>query len=362
MREKMNSFKLLQKLTEVPGPSGFEQPTATLIQELWQPHVDRITVDRLNSVIATKEGVGTEPRPRLLIAAHLDELGLMVMQIEEKYGFGYLRLTPLGGVDRRQVAGQMVEVHGRRPLVAILGGLPTSMQSSERQNKPYDYEDLVADVGLPYEEVQELVSVGDSVTFRQPLRKLYGKRVTGKALDNRASVAAVTICLEQLSGRSHTWDVIAVATSQEETRLLGAYTNAYTYQPDAALAIDVTFAKAPNVSGNKLFELGDGPVLDIGPNVHPGMYQALQDAAAAIEMKVHTGTHTRSSGTDAFGIQVARAGIPTGLIGIPLRNMHTMVEVVDMADVERSGRLMAEFIARLDEQFLDKLAKGMMEK
>jgi endoglucanase len=168
--------------------------------------------------------------------------------------------------------------------------------------------------------------------------------------------------LEQLNGRSHTWDVIAVATSQEETRLLGAYTNAYTYQPDAALAIDVTFAKAPNVSGNKLFELGDGPVLDIGPNVHPGMYQALQDTAAAIEMKVHTGTHTRSSGTDAFGIQVARAGIPTGLIGIPLRNMHTMVEVVDMADVERSGRLMAEFIARLDEQFLDKLAKGMMEK
>jgi endoglucanase len=358
----MNSFKLLQKLTEVPGPSGFEQPTAAIIRELWQPYVDSLTVDRLNSVIAIKEGEGREPRPRLLIAAHLDEIGLMVSQIEEKYGFGYLRLVPLGGVDRRQVMGQMVEVHGRRPLVGVLGGLPGPRQPSERQNKSYNYEELVADVGLPFAQVQELVSVGDAVTFRQPLRKLYGKRVTGKSLDNRASVAAVTICLEQLHGRSHIWDVVAVATSQEETRLLGAFTTAYAYQPDAALAIDVTFAKAPNISGGKLFELGEGPVLDIGPNVHPGMYQALQDAAEAIEMKVHSDTHTRASGTDAFGLQVARAGIPTGLISIPLRNMHTMVEVVDTADVERSGRLMAEFVARLDDQFLDNLAKGMMEK
>jgi endoglucanase len=360
--KKMDSFKLLQKLTDAPGPSGFEQATAVVIQELWQPHVDSITVDRLNSVIATKKGEGDEPRPRLLIAAHLDEIGLMVAQIEEKYGFGYLRLTPLGGVDRRQVMGQMVEVHGSRPLVGILGGLPASRQASDRRSKPYNYEELVADVGLPYEQVQELVSIGDFVTFRQPLRKLYGKRVAGKSLDNRASVAAVTICLELLHGRSHTWDVIAVATSQEETRLLGAYTSAHAYHPDAALAIDVTFAKAPNVSGNGLFELGDGPVLDMGPNIHPGMYQALQDAANAIEMKVHTSTHTRSSGTDAYGIQVARAGIPTGLISVPLRNMHTMVEIVDRADVERSGRLMAEFITRLDDKFLDKLAKGMMEK
>jgi putative aminopeptidase FrvX len=131
--KKMDSFKLLQKLTDAPGPSGFEQATAVVIQELWQPHVDSITVDRLNSVIATKKGEGDEPRPRLLIAAHLDEIGLMVAQIEEKYGFGYLRLTPLGGVDRRQVMGQMVELHGSRPLVGVLGGLPASRPAPSQE-------------------------------------------------------------------------------------------------------------------------------------------------------------------------------------------------------------------------------------
>lgn len=358
----MDTFKLLQTLTEVPGPSGFEQSAADVLQELWEPYVDSLAVDRVGTVLGLKKGQGSEPRPRLLIAAHLDEIGLLVANIEEKHGFGYLRLTSLGGVDIRHVHGQIVEVHGRRTLTAVLAGPPTTMQQEERKGKPYNYEELIADVGLPYEKVQELVSIGDYVTFRQPLRKLQGRRVTGKALDNRSSVAALTLCLEHLNGRSHTWDVLAAATSQEETRLLGAYTSAHAHEPDAALAIDVTFAKAPGISGDQLLELGDGPALDLGPNVHPGMFAALQEAADAIEMKVHIETHNRASGTDGFALQVARAGIPTGIIGLPLRNMHTVVEVVDMDDVERCGRLMAEFIIRLDNQFLDNLAKGMMEK
>ncbi len=358
----MNTFKLLQTLTEIPGPSGFEQSAATVLQELWEPHVDNLTTDRVGSVIGLKKGQGSEPRPQLLIAAHLDEIGLLVAKIEEKNGFGFLRLTPLGGIDIRHVHGQIVEVHGHRKLTGVLGGPPTMMQRPERQGKPYNYEELVADVGLPYEKVQEIVSIGNHVTFHQPLRKLQGKRVTGKALDNRASVAALTLCLQQLNGRSHSWDVLAAATAQEETRLLGAYTSAHAHNPDAALAIDVSFAKAPGTSSDNLLELGDGPALDLGPNVHPGMLAALQETADAIEMKVHIETHNRASGTDGFALQIARAGVPTGIIGLPLRNMHTVVEVVDMADVERCGRLMAEFIARLDDQFLSNLAKGMMEE
>ena len=358
----MDTFKLLQTLTETPGPSGFEQSAATVLHELWEPLVDSISTDRIGTVIGLKKGQGSEPRPRLLIAAHLDEIGLLVASIEEKHGFGYLRLAPLGGIDIRHVHGQIVEVHGRRKLTAVLGGLPSTMQRPDRQGKPYNYEELVADVGLPYEQVKELVSIGDHITFRQPLRKLKGKRVTGKALDNRSSVAALTICLELLNGRSHTWDVLAAATAQEETRLLGAYTSAHAHNPDAALAIDVTFAKSPGISGDQTLELGGGPALDLGPNVHPGMLDALKETAAAIDMKVHIETHSRASGTDGFALQVARAGIPTGIIGLPLRNMHTVVEIVDMADVERCGRLMAEFIARLDDQFLGKLAEGMMEQ
>lgn len=209
--------------------------------------------------------------------------------------------------------------------------------------------------------MEQNVSIGDFVTFRQPLRKLLGKRVTGKALDNRSSVAAVSLALSELSDRAHFWDVVAVATSQEETRLLGAFTSAYAQQPDAAVAIDVDFGKGPGANDDETYELGEGPVLHVGPNVHPGMHRALKQAAATLELQVHTGFHARSSGTDAFALQVARQGLPTAIIGIPLRYMHTMVESMDIVDIERCGRLLAEFICQLDDQFLDQLSASMME-
>lgn len=356
----MNTFKRLQTLSETAGPSGYEREIAAVIAEMWQPLVETLTQDRVGNLIGVKPGQGATPRKRLLIAAHMDEIGLMVKQIVTHQDQGFLRVTSVGGVDRRHLYGQLVTVHGKRELSGVLGGLPTSMLPESRRSRPYNYEDLVVDLGLPAADVQDQVNVGDFITFRQPLRKLQGKQVTGKALDNRASVTAVTHCLEYLQGRSHDWDLVVVATCQEETRLLGAYTSAYSQYPDAAVAIDVTFGKGPGAVGAGVFEVGNGPVIDMGPNVHPGMFRALQDAAKALEMNTHVGTHQRGSGTDAFGLQVARAGIPTGLISIPLRYMHTMVEVVDTADVERSGRLLGEFTARLNDDFLAKLSAGMM--
>ncbi len=357
----MDIFKTLKTLTETAGPSGYEQGIAAVITEMWEPYVDSITTDRVGSLIAIKHGSGPEPRPRLLLAAHMDEIALMVKQIVTYNGNGFLRLTNVGGIDIRHLYGQLVTVHGRSDLSGVIGSLPGKMLPPERRDKPFGWEDLCVDVGLSAAEVEKQISIGDFISFRQPLRKLQGKRVTGKALDNRASVAAVTVCLDYLHGRSHAWDVVAVATSQEETRLLGAYTSAYAQRPDAAIAIDVTFGKGPGASDANTFELGSGPVLDLGPNVHPGMFKALQDTAKDLELKVNIGTHSRYSGTDAFALQVAREGIPTGLIGIPLRYMHTMVESIDTTDVERSGRLMGELIANLDGKFLNELAEGMME-
>jgi endoglucanase len=357
----MDTFRTLKTLTETAGPSGYEQPIADVIADLWRPYVDEINRDRVGNLIALKRGRGEEPRPRLLLAAHMDEIALMVKEIVSRDEHGFLRITNLGGVDRRHLYGQLVTVHGRRPLSGVLGSLPPRLLPKKRQNKPFGYEDLVVDPGLPLDELNSLVSIGDFVSFRQPLRKLLGKRVAGKALDNRASVTAVTVCLDYLQGRFHTWDVLAGATAQEETRLLGAFTSAYSQQPDAAIAIDVTFGKGPGVSSGA-HELGGGPVLDIGPNVHPGMYRALKDAAKALEMAVHANTHSRASGTDAFGLQVARSGVPTGLVSIPLRYMHTMVESVDTNDIERAGRLLGETIARLDDKFLDQLSAEMMDE
>jgi putative aminopeptidase FrvX len=358
----MKIFKLLKTLSETPGPSGFERRIADQISQIWEPFVDKITTDRVGSVFAVKSGSGTEPRPQLLLAAHMDEIGLMVTEVVNRDAYGFLRVTNVGGVDIRHLYSQPVVVHGRRDIHGVLASLPARMLPSERRNGPFGFEDLVVDPGLPMEILQELVDIGDFISFRQPLRKLMGKNVTGKALDNRASVAAVIICLEELQDRNHEWDIVAAATAQEETRLLGAYTGAFLQEPDAAVAIDVTFAKGAGLSEQGHPELNSGPGLYIGPNVHPGMYKALKSAAEAIEMDVSVGTHTRGSGTDAFGIQVARSGVPTGLVSIPLRYMHTMVETVNTKDVERTGRLLAEFITRLDSAFLTDIVKEMMEE
>jgi endoglucanase len=356
----MDSIKLLKELTETPGPSGFEDRIAKVVQGLWEPLSDTVTVDRMGSVQATKFGQGQEPNRTIMLAAHLDEIGLMVKQIVNHKGNGFLRLTNLGGVDVRHLYGQTVVVHGKRELVGVIGALPSRMLPQDRSSKAYGFKDLVVDVGLSEEDVAELVSVGDAISFRQPMRTMQKRYVTGKALDNRASVAAVTHCLEYLQGRQHDWDVLAVATAQEETRLLGAFTTAHAKQPDAAIAIDVTFGKGAGLGDSPLI-LGGGPAIDTSPAVHPGVKKALYDTAQAIEMKVADTAYPYPGGTDAYGLQIARAGVPTGLVSIPLRYMHTMVETVHADDVERVGRLLGEFIARLDENFLDDLAKGMME-
>lgn len=358
----MDYFEILQKLSETAGPSGFEQRVAEVVSDLWEPYTESIIIDRVGSVLATRPGSAEHPRPRLLLAAHMDEIGLMVTELKEHNGYGFLRVTKVGGVDVRHLYAQRVIIHGRRDLPGVLASLPSRLLPSERQNKPYGYEDLVVDPGLPYSTLRDQVEIGDFISFHQPFRKLMGKNVAGKALDNRASIAAVTACLYYLNGRSHEWDVVAVATAQEETRLLGAYTSAFSHNPDVAIAIDVTFAKGAAYSDASAVELDSGPVLEIGPNIHPGIVQALRDAAEVLEMNVSFSTHTRSSGTDAFAMQVARSGIPTGLVSIPLRYMHTMVEIVNTRDIKRTGRLLAELVVRLDSSFLPDLSRVMMEE
>jgi endoglucanase len=369
MNITMDIGEVLKRFSETPGPSGMEWRVADALEESWSPYVDVLKRDRVGSLLATKYGEGDEPRPSILLAAHMDEIGLMVKQIvrepDEPGGNGFLRVTRVGGVDVRHLYGQMVVVHGTgekgRDATGIVGALPARMLPEAKRSKVFDFEDLAVDAGCSHEELLTRVNVGDFISFRQPMRKLLNRRVTGKALDNRASLAAMTVCLKYLRGRRHSWDVIAVATVQEETRLLGAYTSAFAHEPDAAIAIDVTFGKGPGAADELTYELGGGPAIGLGPNFHPGMIEGMKEAAKAIEMKVHDEPQARPGGTDAYALQIARQGIPTGLVSIPLRYMHTMVESVALADVERTGRLLGEFVARLDDEFLGKIAREMMD-
>jgi endoglucanase len=205
--------------------------------------------------------------------------------------------------------------------------------------------------------VAELVQVGDLISYgTQPFEMQNGDWLVAKSLDNRASVVAVSVCLEMLQGRPHSWAVAAVATAQEEETFGGAYSSAYGLAPDLAIAIDVTFAAGPGQPEHKTFSLGDGPTCGWGPNLHPKLHKLIMETAAKNEIPCRVDIMPQHSGTDAYAIQVSRAGIPTGLISIPLKHMHTPVEVISAKDVTRAGRLLAEFIVSLNDETLNKLA------
>ena len=249
---------------------------------------------------------------------------------------------------------QHVLVHGTRALPGVVATMPPHMLTPADTKRYPPIDDLVVDVGLPADEVEKIVSVGDLVTVDAPMIELKGRLAAAKAMDDRACIAAITTCLEMLRTARHDWDVYAVATVQEEVGLRGATTAANYLAPDCAIALDVGFAEQPGVNdGGKL---GGGPQLGIGANFHPKMVERLQAVAEYHDICWQRDIMPARTGTDAWAIQVAREGVPTALLSIPLRNMHSPVETLDMKDVERTGRLLAHFICALDEEFVDYLS------
>lgn len=341
----------LKKLTELHSPSGHEGAVRAYLRDTWRPWVNELQVTGLGNLIGIKHG-STSQR-RIMLCAHMDEIAMIVAEVRD----GYLRLTDLAGSDGRIMQAKSVIVHGRRPLTGVVAAVPPHISNTtgDGKNAYPDLETQWVDLGLPAEAVESLVSVGDLVTMDAPLLELKNGFVAGKAMDNRASVAAVSHCLELLQKRRHLWEVVAVASVQEEMGYYGAATAAHVIQPDLAITLDVTFAKQPGVNDDFTQELGKGVVICVGPNFHQKFVDEMIDLAKQLEIPLHIEPLPGKSGTDAWAIQVARQGIPTILLSIPIRNMHTPVETVSLKDIKRAGRLMAEFISRLDDHFLDKL-------
>jgi tetrahedral aminopeptidase len=351
----MDISNFLKQLISSPGLSGYETPVRQIIEETWKPLTDELSISRIGSLHGFKRGSQTgDPRKSILIATHMDAIGMMVTRIVD----GFLYVTEIGGIDARVLPGQPVTVFGRAELPAVVVSPPNFLLPPNAQNGVVPLEKMMIDTGLPARKVSQLVRPGDLVAFAQPPLELGSDILAGHSLDNRASVAALTHCLEGLQTRRHAWDVWAVATVQEEETLGGAATSAHDLRPDLAIAIDVTFGKEPNSPSHKTLDLNKGPVLGWGPNIHPGIHKALKQAADRLEMSTQFEIHTRHSGTDAHMLQVAAEGIPTMVVSIPLRYMHTPVEVIHLKDVTRVGRLLAEFIAGLDVDFMDNLTLG----
>ncbi|NLE45865.1 MAG: M42 family metallopeptidase [Chloroflexi bacterium] len=348
----MQVIPFLRELSAATGIAGREHGVRTVVQEAWRPLVDEIREDKLGNLIALKRGSGSGQRPRLMLAAHMDEVGLVVTGIDS----GFLRIAPVGGADRRVLPGLEVVVHGQRDLPGIVATRPPHVLSSIDRQRTIPWDKLFVDVGLPEATVRQNVAVGDLISIQANLLELQNRRVAAKALDDRACVAAVTMALEQLGPVRHTWDILAVATTQEEIGLKGATTATYGIGPDLAIALDVTFGAQPGAADTDTFPLGEGPTLGIGPNFHPKFTDYIRQLADRHEFPYHIEATPGVSGTDAWAIQVALEGIPTALLSLPIRYMHQPIELLDTQDIERTGRLLATIIAELDDGFLSKLA------
>lgn len=348
----MDLKKHLIELSETPGISGYEHTIRARVEESWRGLVDEMWTDALGSLIAIKYGSGPEPAKRLLVTAHMDEIGLMVTDIEDTF----LRVINVGGIDRRSILSKPVIVHGEKDLPGLVGSRPPHVLSAADRTKVPTYDDIVIDTGQTASQLRKLVQIGAPVTIDQKCAELSNDLITGKAMDNRASLAVLTDLLHSLQNRSHAWDIVFAATVQEEVGRVGAYTMTHDVNPDLAIVIDTTWAIGTGVTDDKGFKLGDGPTLILGPNAHPKLFDQIMDTAKDLEVKLHPEPTTRDSGTDGFAVQISRDGVPTAIFGIPIRNMHTPTEVVSLKDMSRVTRIVEGFIDKLDETTLDKLS------
>lgn len=368
----------LRELVSASSITGREQAVARLLLERWAPLVDEATTDRLGSYIGLKRGSGsglnlsslplpgpeTEGAsarpgarlpgpPRVMAAAHIDSIGLMVTKVEPG---GFLRFTNVGGVDRRLLLAQEVEVHGARIISGVIGSKPPHMTKPEERKKSVPLDELYVDTGLSEEEVRQLVSIGDPILPRDQFLALRNGRVASRYMDNRASVAALALALEELRSLRHTADFFAVGTVGEEFGgYPGAATTTWSIKPDVAIAVDVTFGQHHG-SKEDSFPLGGGPAIAVGPNATPKLAKLMRAVAEAEGIDYHLEVLPGRSGTDAWGMQTVRGGVATGIISIPLRYMHTPVETVDLADIRAAGRLLARVVARIDAAFVEDLS------
>jgi len=334
---------LLKELCETPGIPGFEERLRAIVRRELEPVADDVRVDTLGNLLAVKQHSGA---PKLMIAAHMDEIGFVVRHIDEKRG--WLRLVGLGGHDPRNMVAQRVTVFtpaGDLPGILYPGIKPPHLQTDEDRKKQPTVNDFFIDLGLPVEEVQARVPIGAPVTLQREFQEI-GEAVSCKALDDRVALYVMIRAMQQ--AQSFGFETYAVATVQEEVGLRGALTSAFDIHPDVGIAIDITIAAdIPGVPKHeRVTQLGAGTaikILDSSFIAHPKLVAHLQNLADRRDIRWQPEILPRG-GTDAGAMQRIRGGVPAGTISIPTRYVHSSVEMASQADIEASIALMTAFI------------------
>ncbi len=346
-----HDLSFLQRLLEEPGPSGFEHRPARVWREEASGFADRVWSDVHGNSFAV---VGEDRRPRVMLAGHMDEIGLQVTHVDKE---GFLYVDGIGGWDSQVLVGQRVRILARAgDVTGVVGKKPIHLMQPEERKKVSEIRNLWVDVGVASrEEVGELgIRVGDPAVLDSGFLRLAGDRIASRAIDNRVGAFVVLEALRLLArDPAPQAGCVAVGTVQEEIGYTGggARSSAFALEPEVALVVDVTFATdVPDVSSKEVGEhtLGGGPVLSRGSATHPLVFDRLVEVAEAEEIPFSLQAQPRATRTDADGIFLVRAGIPTGLISIPNRYMHSPSEVVAAGDLHKAARILAAFVRSLE--------------
>jgi endoglucanase len=325
--------------SEAHGVSGREAGLTDWLDRVLGEGAESAGTDALgNRFYRHVSGAGGSVTRRILLAAHADEIGLLVTGIDKN---GFLRLLPVGGIDVRTLLYQPVTVYGRRELPGVI-----CCETEAKNGKPVPLTSLAVDIGMTAANAAREVRVGDTVVLRRRFTRLLNNRVSGKALDDRAGIMTAAVCLRLLQEWGADAEVIACATSQEEVGCRGALTAAWQSEPRIAIALDVTHAKSPDTKDVQT-QMGKGPVIARGPDFHPAVTTLLESCAKAEHLPYQLEVSAGASGTDARSIRLQGQGIPTALLSIPVRYMHTIVETLSLDDIIQGGQLLASFITEL---------------
>lgn len=340
----MNTFETIQKLTQAPGPTGFETQAAETAAQLLRLLVDEVRIDKMGSAVGVKR-CGRPGAKKIVLDAHLDEVGMIVTG----YDRGFLRFATLGGIDPRVLPDREVTVLTDPPRLGIVAAdLP-----ADEPDKAVPISELRIDVGLSQKQAEQLIPVGTPVVYREEEFRLGEKQIAGKSLDDRSCFFILLRTMELLREKALDVDIYVLGSVREETDSTGAITAVYGIAPDCAVAVDVTFGKSADCSGDNCFPLGGGPIIGVGPNIAQWMFRRMKEKAAERNIPYGVEVMAGSTGTNGWDIQILREGIATGILSIPLNYMHTPLEVIHQEDVERCAQLLAAFVENIGEEALE---------
>lgn len=341
------NIDLLAKICKTPGAPGFEQKVRALVLEELECLVDQVEVDNMGNVYAIKKGKSDK---KVMIGAHMDEIGFMVTHIDDK---GFIRFHTLGGFDPKTLTAQRVIIHGKKDVIGVMASKPIHVMTADERNKVAKLSDYFIDTGLTPEEVKDLVKIGDSVTREREFIEM-GQCVNSKSLDNRLAVFILIEMFKNLKGKEVPYDIYGVFTVQEEVGVRGANVSALKINPDFGFGLDTTIAfDLPGAAAHEMItKLGEGTaikIMDASTICDYRMVEFMKNTADKHQIKWQPEILT-AGGTDTAGIQrMTQGGSIAGAVSIPTRHLHQVIEMANKSDIQASIDLLTACVSELDQ-------------